>query len=501
MRIALSFSIILLLGGCAVGPNYKTPENNVPDTWSSATAASNVLSDDTPVTQWWEVFDDPLLNKYIEKAAESNYDLLTAEANILQARAMRQIAASSFFPQIGADVNATKTYFSKNGPIFAIGPSTGSLPGTVSQSSGLPFSVQIPQIQSLYNALFDCTWEIDLFGKTRRTVEAADARIGSAIEQRNDTLITVLAEVARNYIEIRSNQKLSQLLEENIAILEQKSAIVQKQLESGLVSDLDYENIQATLSSERALLPDTNAQIYRAIYTLSILTGEFPEALVEELLPMQPLPQAPEKVAVGLRSDLLRRRPDVRQRERELAAATATIGVAVASFFPTITLYGDGGFQSLMLKNLFTGGSKTWAFGGDIMMPVFQGGKLVGNLKATQAATAAAAYTYQQTILTALDETESALVAYAEDLQATNDLQNTVVHNQNLVGLSEERYQTGLVSLLNLLDSERQLNETEQTLLQRETRSLLDLITLYKALGGGWEPVEEEPVIALEESD
>ncbi len=477
-RIAL----LILLAGCAVGPNYKEPENNVSDAWVSQT-----FSTEAPLSEWWKVFNDELLTKYIDRAAEYNNDVLTAESNILQARAMRQIAASSFFPKIGADVNATKTYFSKNGPLFQSGPSAGVLPGTLSPTTGLTFTPQIPQIQNLYNALFDVSWEIDLFGKTRRTVEAADALIGRAIEQRNDTLISVMAEIARNYLELRSFQKKAQLTEENIQILERKESIIQQQLQAGFVSRVNYEFIRAQLATERALLPDIQAQIHRAIYTISILTGDVPEALIEELIIPAPLPLVPDTIAIGLRSDLLRRRPDIRRVERELAAATANEGVAIASFFPTITLLGDGGFQSLMVKNLFSMGSKTWAIGGDMMMPVFEGGKLMGNLKAKRAETAATAHHYQQTILSALEETESALISYTQDLKTSHERKDATEKFRNLVFLSEQRHAYGLASLLDLLDTERDLNASEQSLLDSTTSSLLDLVSLYKSLGGGWE--------------
>ena len=474
---------LLFLAGCAVGPNYKEPENTVSDSWSSPAETST----ETPLVEWWKVFNDDLLNKYIVKAAEYNNDVLTAESNILLARAMRQVAASSFFPQIGADVNATKTYFSKNGPLFQSDPSLGKLPGTVSPATGLSFSPQTPQMQNLYNALFDASWEIDLFGKTRRTVEAANALIGRAIEIRNDTLITVMAEIARTYLELRSLQKKAALTEENIALLEQKEVIVQKQLDMGYVSRVNYEYIHAQLSTEKALLPDLKAQTYRAIYTLSILTGDVPEALAEELLIPQALPHVPETIAVGLRSDLLRRRPDVRKVERELAAATATIGIAVASFFPSITLFGDGGFQSLSIKNLFNMGSKTWAVGGDILMPIFQGGRLMGNLKAARAETAATAHRYQQTVLSALEETESALMTYTQSLKTCGEKKSAMENYKNLVFLIREKHGYGLVALTDLIDTQRELNSSEQSLLESDTTSLLNLVMLYKALGGGWE--------------
>jgi NodT family efflux transporter outer membrane factor (OMF) lipoprotein len=476
--------ITVIFAGCSVGPNYRAPENDVADTWVSE---SPVASSDKPLIKWWDVFEDPLLTKYVEMAAEYNNDVLTATSSILVARAYRQIAASSFFPMIGADVNATKTYFSKQGPLFASEPSVGVLPGTVSSTTGLPVIPQFPQIQPLYNALFDATWEIDIFGKTRRTVEAANAVIGLSIEQRNDVLLSVMAEIARNYMELRSSQERSKLIEENIGILEKKAALVHKRFEAGYVSRLDDENILATLATERALLPDIKAQIYRNIYTLSVLTGAVPEKLVEELKEPQPLPKAPETVAVGLRSDLLRRRPDIRRVERALAAATAQEGVAVAKFFPTITLMGDGGLQSLMLKNLFNWGSKTWSLGGDITMPIFEGGRLMGNLKAARAETAATAHRYQQTVLNALEEAESAIVAFTQDLKTCKERREATDRYQDLVGLSEQRNSKGLISLLDVLDSERQLNESQQSVLNCDTAKLLDLIVLYKALGGGWE--------------
>ncbi len=470
--------IALILVGCSVGPNYKTPENTVSTTWPEKPEDT-----DAPLIKWWEVFEDEFLNKYIATAVEYNNDVLSATSNILQARAMRQIVASAFFPQIGADVNATRTYFSKNGPVFAGSDTKGvdSAPG------GLPFFLQAPQLQSLYNAVIDATWEIDIWGKTRRQTEAASAYIGQSIEERNDVLISVMAEIANNYIELRAAQKESRLIEENILLLEIEYVLIHKQFEVGYVSRLDDEIIRATLSEERAKLPELTAQIHRNIYTLSILTGAIPEALLEELLPPQELPKIPETIAVGLRSDLLRRRPDIRKVERELARATADIGVAVASFFPSLVLIGDGGFQSLSLSNLFNMASKTWSIGGDINLPIFQGGSLVGNLRAKRAKTESVAHAYQQTILKALQETESAIVTYTQDLQIIKDRTEAKNRYADLLFLSKERYTKGLVNLLKLLDAERQYNYSEQQLLDSATKTLLDTIYLYKALGGGWE--------------
>lgn len=481
------FGLLLLASGCTVGPDYHPPDVAVPNTW--VCDAEDAMCREPPV-DWWRLFNDDLLNCYIEAGAFFNNDILKAEAAIAQSRALRIMSASQLFPQVTADFNATKTYFSKNGPVFAI------TQGQTSSITGLPFQIQIPQIQNLYTALIEVTWEIDLFGKIRRGVEAADAAIGASIEYRNDVLISVLAEIARNYIEIRSFQKRGMLIEENIELLEKNAFVVKAQLEKGYVNRLDLEKIEAELAQAQSNLPQIVGQIYQRIYALSVLTGRLPEALLCELLPIAPLPKPPCELALGLRSDLLRRRPDVRQAERELAEAVANIGVAVASFFPSLTLSGDIGFQSLHLNNLFQAGSKTWALGADINMPIFQGGNLIGNLRLSEANAASAAFTFQQTVLRALEEAEGALAAFRADLQASTFLAEAVVKNKHYAFLVEKRNEMGLVNVIDVIDSIRDLNASEQTLLDSETSLLIDIITIYKALGGGWQPVE--PAICLD---
>ena len=496
----LFFSLIAY--GCTVGPNYKPPKDEISDQWTGE--VKDTLTTQDPLIDWWNVFNDPLLSKYIEMGSRHNFNILAAEANILYARALRQVAASAFFPQIGADLNATKTYFSKNGPIFAIGPSIGTAPGTVSPSTGLPFVLQIPQKQNLYNALFDATWEIDLFGKTRRTVEAAKANIGSAIEQRNDTLLTVLAEIARNYMEVRSNQKNALFIEENIKVLEQNAEVIRASFTNGYVDKLNLETIEAELANARSALPNVLAQMYQNIYAISLLTGQVPETLVDELLAARSMPQLPKDVAIGVRSDLLRRRPDVRYAERQLAAATANVGVAVASFFPVFTLLGDAGLQSLLFKKLFWASSNTWAYAGDMTMPVFQGGKLVGNLRASKATASIAAYSYQQVVLNALENAESAIVSYSEDLKTTQHLQQAADRTAVLLELTKDQFEKGLVPIINLLDAHRTYIAAEQSLLTSQTAALVDLVALYKSLGGGWQPVPEEnaePLIVQETTE
>lgn len=480
--------IFLLLSSCMMGPKYQAPEITVSDKWNAEITPEKT----NPISNWWTVFDDDLLNQYIDWASLYNYDLQVAESNILKARALRQIAASQLFPQIGADLNGTKTYFSKNGPVFAIGQATGNPQDTSSATTGLPFTLQIPQIQNLYNALFDASWEIDLFGKTRSGVAAAVAELESLIEAKNDVLLSIRAEVARNYIDLRQFQKRAQLLEKNISLFQEHAKIIQVSLQCGYSNQLDLENIEAQLASARAALPDTHAEIYRAIYTLSVLVGKPPETLVDELLVERALPEPKSSIQVGPRSDLLRRRPDIRYAERKLAEATANIGVAVASFFPTVSLLTGGGFQSLVLPHLFEWGSKTWAYGADVNMPIFQGGQLVGNLRLSRAEQAMAAATYQQTVLYALQEAETSLKKYQEQSKTTKQYNETVSHTQYVVVLTRERYLKGLINLIDLLNNEKQLISAELIQLDSKAAELTSLISLYKSLGGGWEQTVSE---------
>lgn len=471
----------LILGGCLVGPNYRPPAPVICNNWTSGQAASEALcvsSCEEPPTAWWQIFGDPLLDKYIAMAARHNNDLLSANAAICQAKAVRKVTAAPLFPHINADPDILRTYFSENGLLALLPEGAAAL---------APAAPKPKRAQTIYNLLWDASWEIDLFGKTRRAIEAANANIGSAVEQRNDVLLSIFAEVALNYIQLRSNQSLGQLIEENIGILENYTELVQKQYKAGYRNLLDLEQQEAALAQAVAQLPDVLAQIFQNIYALSVLTGNLPETLMCELLPIQPLPLLPKKVALGVRSDLVRRRPDVRQAERQMAAAVANIGVAVAQFFPSFNLLGDIGYSSLRLHKLLEQKSYTWALFGDLRIPLFQGGKLVGNLRANQAQAREAAFNYQQTVLNAIEEAEGTLISYAQEIKTSEELQEAASRYERLVGLTQQRFAKGLVSMTDLLTIESQWNGTEQNLLASETTALLDLIKLYKALGGGWQ--------------
>lgn len=472
----LWLSSLLFLTSCLVGPNYRPPQHCIPDTWQC-----QLCDDDSTLVCWWEQLQDPLLTRYIEATAAHNNTLLAREMTIMQMRALRQIIASQLFPHLGLGLTASRTYFSKNGPIFAIGDAETDV------NPALPFELQIPQMQNIFTALLNASWTIDLFGKVRREVEAIDGLIGTAIAHRDDLLLTLFAEVAQNYVALRAAQQQGLLLEESIGLLEKEAELAYSRFKEGLTDILTIERMEAQLADLKSSLPPICSQIYQSIYALSLLTGVLPETLVPELLPIASLPSAPCVIACGLRSDLLRRRPDVRRAERMLAAATANIGVAVASFFPSLSLNANLGLQSLHLHNLFEAASKTWMLGGGLQMPLFQGGRLIGNLKLSEALAISAGYDYQQAVLTALQEAESALVGYQKELEKECFLRRAVEKYQVYVTSIEDRFKKGLIGATDLIEGQRQLNTAQQNYLGSEKAVLDKVITLYQALGGGWE--------------
>lgn len=471
MKRFICLTSTLFLASCMVGPNYQPPENTVTDVWSTPSDTVNCA----PITDWWTLFNDPILTKYIQAAAKHNGSVLIAEANILQARALRQISAADLFPQLGAYDSVSKYHYSKNGLIL---PSIGG--------------AQPQKVQDLFNFIFDATWELDLFGKTRRGVQAAEATIERKWEERNNILLSVIAEMARTYIEVRGYQKQQELTESAIALLEQQLEIVRSRFKHGYASQISYESTLADLATAKANLPTIFAEIYRGVFTLSMLTGELPETLLSELLEPRPLPKVPETIAVGLRSDLLRRRPDIRGAERQLASATAEIGVAIASFFPSITLGAIGGLQSLHLHNLFDPSSNIWEIGGNSYLPLFQGGKVSGNLQVQKAAAVAAYQTYQQTVLQALEESESTLASFIQEKETAHQYLVAAEKYRAIAELSYCRYEKGVSNRYDALTAKKLFISAEQTSIQSQTTVLIKLIALYKALGGGWDAVDSQ---------
>ena len=340
---------------------------------------------------------------------------------------------------------------------------------------------------TLYQGSFDASWEIDLWGKVRRQVEMAKAQQQQSIENRNDALVSLEAEVARTYLQLRGAQSISQTLQSQIDVAQQTLELTQSQQRNGLAPQMDVENARAQLNSLKAQLPQYQAQMRQAMNGLAVLIGKPPGALDAELIQPKTLPALPQRVPVGIPSTLARRRPDVREAEAQLHAATANIGVSVAQLFPDLSLTGQFGMRNTDASYLDNWSSNFYSFGPSLSIPIFQGGRLVSSVKLARAEQANAALGYRQTVLTALQDVENALVSYRTDQQQVEGLDQTVDALQNAFNLANDSYRQGLSTFIDALDAQRQLAQAKQQAASARVQTSLDLVALYKALGGGWE--------------
>lgn len=466
MKKLLLLSAVLIASACAVGPDY-TPPAAQDTNWHSTLPAG--VSTAAPLAAWWEGFHDPALDDLILEAAANNHDVRIALANIKQARALRRAAASDFYPAVRAG---------------ASGERQGLSSATSSNRSNAE------RERDSYDAGLDAAWELDLFGRVQRATEAADADLAAAEANRQDVMLSVLAEVARNYFEVRGLQKRIAVTERNIALLAEVESVAEARYKNGASSGLDLARARAAREAVAATLPALEADMKAGIHRISVLTGQNPEAYLALLSESKPLPAPPDLVPVGLRSELLRRRPDIRIAERSLAAATARIGVAETELFPRISLTGNVGTSARMFSDLFTSGGFNYAFGGLVDWPLLQGGKLRADIAAAEAGAEGRLAAYEQTVLKAFEETENALTRYGREWQSLKSYRTAAKAQQEAFEIAKLRYESGEDEFLILLDAERQLVEAEDNQILSETRILTHLTQLYKTLGGGWENFE-----------
>jgi NodT family efflux transporter outer membrane factor (OMF) lipoprotein len=459
----------LLLAGCTVGPDYEKPTHAVPGDWTEKGSAldpatSRVTSQAAVVAEWWKTFGDDELTSLIERAAVTNLDLKLAESRIREARGLRGVSAGALLPAVNAGAGYSRNRFSENVP----------LPGAGSQAN-------------FYQAGFDASWEIDVFGGIRRSIEAADAEIDASIEARRDVLVTLLAEVARNYIEVRGLQARIDVARRNLDAQKKTLELTQARLQAGRAAELDVVRAQAQVSATASQIPLLDGQRIQATHRLGVLLGREPGSLREELRAADKIPPPPPEVPVGLPSELLRRRPDLRRAERELAAATARIGVATADLYPKFSLTGAFSLDSVSAGDFLKWGSRAWSVGPTIQWSIFQGGRIRAKIEVENARQEQAAIVYERSILIALQEVEDALIAYAKEQAHRAELSESVAANVKAVDLANQRYTQGFTDFLSVLDAQRSLYVSQDALLQSERRISEHLVALYKALGGGWE--------------
>lgn len=450
------------LAGCMVGPNFHPPQPNVPAAWVGPTPGAPATAADQALAQWWTAFQDPVLVSLVERAASSNLGLKQAESRVRQARAARGVAAGGLGPALDASASLRR-----------------------SQSPG--GGGQTAPATNLYQAGFDAAWEIDIFGGVRRGVEAADADLLGSVEARRDVLVSLAAEIALNYVDLRSFQQRIEIAQRNLKVQQHTADLTRRRFEGGFVSRLDVAIADAQVATTAAQIPVLEGSARQTIYSLSVLVGREPGALVEELAASAVIPAAPPSVPVGVPSDLLRRRPDIREAEVNIHAATARIGVATADLFPKVSLSGSVGFQAGQIDSWFNGGSRFWGLGPSVTWRVFDTGRILSNVEVQKALEEQSVLAYRQTVLVALQEVENALIASTKEEEHRQSLTQAVAANRKAVDLATQLYVEGQTDFLNVLDAQRSLYASEDALAQSNATASTDLIALYKALGGGWQ--------------
>lgn len=468
---------ILLLAGCTVGPNSKRPQVSVPQQWTVAPARGT--STELPKKDdWWSSFQDPELNSLIERALNENLDLKLALERVQEARAARGIARSGYFPSVGANVSATRLRGGFNqGVIRAVPSSTDSnaRPSLIS-----PFETNV------FQGNLSASWELDVFGGNRRGVQAATADVAAAEENRRDVMVILLGDVGRDYAQLRGFQRRLEIAEKNIKTQQETFDLTAVRAKAGLATELDVSRAAAQLESTKAVVPSLLAGIDVSIHRLSVLLGEEPGALRVELEKSEPIPAAEPDVEVGLPSDLLKRRPDIRRAEAQVAAATARVGEAKADLFPRFVLTGTAGRQATQLHDLTLGLGNFFGVGPGISLPIFTGGRIRSNIAVQKSRQRGALIGYQAAVLKALEEVQDSLVEYSQEQERRDHLSQAVGQSQLAVALASEQYRAGLVDFLAVLDAQRELYAHEDELVQSQTSVTTNLVALYRALGGGW---------------
>ncbi len=462
----IPFVLAGLLAGCMVGPDYHPPKTAAPAQWVSPQdgGETNLPAADAA---WWEKFHDAEMDSLVLRAAQSNLNLRAAVARVRAARAAAGVVSAGLSPTLDAAGSYVRDRYSANG-----------FP---------PFPPGVPVEANVYQAGFDAAWELDVFGGVRRADEAARADAAAAEFGRRDVWITITAEVARHYVAARAFQRRLAVAEASLKAQEEILALTRDRFAKGLTGELDVQEADSLLAATRAQTPVFETGFRDSVYQLALLLGQPPGALLDELTNAAPIPAAPPAVPVGLPSDLLQRRPDVQRAERQLAATTARVGEAASALYPKFSLTGDAGLQSISAGDWFAAGSRFWTAGPTVQWRIFDAGRIRAGMAVQNARAEEALAAYEQTMLAAFTDVETALTAYAQEQTRRQSLAHAAQANEQVVALALDLYRHGLSDFLRVLESQRSLYQSQDALVESERAVSSDLIALYKALGGGWE--------------
>jgi NodT family efflux transporter outer membrane factor (OMF) lipoprotein len=456
-------ALLLLLTSCAsVGPDYVPPKTSLSPAWhtSIGTGLDAQQADPARIEKWWEALGDRELASLINRAVRNNLDIKQAVSRIRQARAQRSIYKAGLLPAVDASASATRSSGSEN------------MGGKGSRT--------------LYSAGFDTLWEIDLFGGVQRSVEAADADLQASIEDLHDVHVSLAAEVATNYIELRTCQSRLTVAETNLKNQEDTYKLTGERLQAGLADGLDVAQARAGLESTRSGIPSLRTGIEESKNRLAVLLGTQPGKLHKELEGSGIIPLVPGQIAVGVPADILRQRPDIRKAEQELIARTARVGVATADLYPKLKLSGTIGLEAVNSGSLLSAGARGYSYGPGISWSIFDAGAIRQNIEVSSARQEQALIGYELAVLAALEEVENRLTAYFEEKHRRDALSIGAKASKEAFDLAKIKYEAGLTDFTTLLDAQRSLLSLQDELTTCDGAVASDLVGLYKALGGGW---------------
>lgn len=471
VRLLSVTALAACIAGCMVGPNYQRPAVSVPAQWSEGAGSEQTAT--SASLPWWKLYGDAQLDGLIQRALNANLDLQRAGYRIREARAMLRQNRAALWPSVDATASAARGQESANAP----GVSPFLQGGDLGAGSSL---------QNLFQAGFDASWELDLFGGTRRSIEAARADAQSIAFERDAVALSLTAEVARTYVDLRSSQAQLALATQSVGIQHEALAMVRSRYAGGLATDVDLAAAEAQLHGAEAAVPGWQTRRKQAMYRLGVLVGEPPETLTGELASNRALSDALPAIEAGLPSDLLRRRPDIQSAERQLAAATARIGVATAQLYPQFSLGASAGLASFTASNFFDPHSVIWSIGPSLTWPIFRGGQIKASIDVRNMQAQQALLTYRQAILTALEDVENALAAYHNEQQRHNALAAALASNRQSLEHTRALYLGGMADFRSVLDQQQRLLQAQGDLERSTAAEWTGQIALYKALGGGW---------------
>jgi outer membrane protein, multidrug efflux system len=467
--VRLSFFSFVFLAGCTVGPNYRPPEANIPQVWSNSSAGIFKTIPDVNNAEWWKIFSDEDLDNLVQRAIRNNYDVRASFYRIEASRALRDYTTGQYY----SNINATGSY----DRLLSAGN------GQISPSSAKPIN--------LYSAGFNFLWEIDLFGRIKRSVESSQASYQATIEDHRDIMITMLSDVCTGYIELRTIRERIKYARDNVEIQRKTLDLTRNLYHAQIVGELDVRQAEFNLANTESTIPTLLIAEETALNSLAVLLGELPGSLRDDLTSDKSLTDVNETMEISLPANLLRQRPDIRKAERLLAAQTALIGVAEADLYPSLQLFGVFQTQALKFSGLGNINNKTYSFGPGLTWNIFNGNRIRNNIKIQEAVTNELLTNWQKTVLMAVEDVQDAMYSYIQEAQRQQSLEASVAASLRSVELVQSLYQSGLTDFQNVLNTQRTLFVQQDALAASKGLRLQDIVLIYKAFGSGWQQMED----------